>query len=144
MYKRQVFGVEVIKEVEVPVEVVKEVVRTVEVPVEVIKEVEVPVEVVREVVRTVEVVATPTPVVSGQLPILISSTPTTTPVPAHYEIAFSSDRDDNYEIYTADSDGRKVRRITFTSFDEHPYDWSQDGNMISYDTSFTQDDNRRS
>ncbi len=128
--------VEVIKEVEVPVEVVKEVVRTVEV--EVIKEVEVPVEVVKEVVRTVEVVVTPAPSPTPSDP------PTPTPVPAHYKIAFSSGRDGNYEIYTADSDGRNVKRITFTSFDEHPYDWSQDGNMISYDTSFTQDDNRRS
>mmetsp|Transcript_42291 Transcript_42291/g.55714 ORF Transcript_42291/g.55714 Transcript_42291/m.55714 type:complete len:135 (-) Transcript_42291:1330-1734(-) len=46
---------EVIKRVEVPVEVVKEVEVTVEVPVEIIKEVEVEKEIIKEIVREVHV-----------------------------------------------------------------------------------------
>ena len=51
---------------------------------------------------------------------------------AAYKIAFSSHRDGNSEIYTAEADGRNVQRLTFTSFNEYPHDWSSDGNKISY------------
>ena len=55
-----------------------------------------------------------------------------TPTCAAYKIAFTSDRDGNDEIYTAEADGRNVQRLTFTSFGEYPRDWSPDGSKISY------------
>ncbi len=60
-------------------------------------------------------------------------TPTPEPTPTRaYKIAFASNRDGNYEIYTADADGRNVQRLTFSSFNEYPFDWSSDGSKISY------------
>ena len=70
--------------------------------------------------------------------------PTKTPMPEPaqtrerpYKIAFMSNRDGNREIYnrsiyTAEADGGNVQRLTFTSFDESPSDWSPDGSKISY------------
>lgn len=49
-----------------------------------------------------------------------------------YLIAFVSDRDGNQEVYVAESDGRNVRRLTFTSFTEQPIDWSPDGKKLAY------------
>jgi TolB protein len=47
-------------------------------------------------------------------------------------IAFSSFRDDNYEIYTMASDGSDVRRLTYTGWAEAEPAWSPDGSRIAY------------
>ncbi len=149
--------VEVIKEVEVvrTVEVVKEVevVRTVEVvkEVEVVRTVEAvkEVEAVKSAARMAEAPPTAVPTntpapaavpTSTPMPTAVP-TPAPTPTPTRtYKIAFTSDRDGNYEIYTADADGRNVTRLTFTSFLEFPFDWSPDGKMISYSLSSREGD----
>jgi len=57
------------------------------------------------------------------------------------KIAFSSDRDGNYEIYVMDADGENVRRVTYRKeeSDDLPY-WSPDGKRIVFrsvkDTSY--------
>ena len=89
-------------------------------------------------------ISTPTP------PPVPTKTPTPPPAPTKtptpepsqtrerpYKIAFMSNRDGNREIYnrsiyTAEADGGNVQRLTFTSFDESPSDWSPDGSKISY------------
>jgi Tol biopolymer transport system component len=47
-------------------------------------------------------------------------------------IAFSSYRDDNYEIYTMDADGNDVKRITYTDWAEAEPAWSPDSKRIAY------------
>ena len=59
-----------------------------------------------------------------------------TPYPVNYDgsrIAFESFRHGNPEIYTADSDGANVRRLTTNLIsDEHP-DWAPDRSRIAFD-----------
>ena len=51
------------------------------------------------------------------------------------KIAFSSDRDNNYEIYCTDIDGSGVSRLTNDSgWDKHPA-WSHDGTKIVFSSS---------
>lgn len=51
---------------------------------------------------------------------------------ANGRIAFASDRDGNYEIYTMNPDGSDVKRLTFDSaFDSNPI-WSPDGSKILF------------
>ncbi len=47
-------------------------------------------------------------------------------------IAFSSFRDGNYEIYTMDSDGKNVQRLTYTDWAEAEPAWSPSGKQIAY------------
>lgn len=47
-------------------------------------------------------------------------------------IAFSSHRDGNYEIYTMDSDGNDLQRLTYTDWAEAEPSWSPDGKQIAY------------
>lgn len=47
-------------------------------------------------------------------------------------IAFSSNRDGNYEIYTMDSDGGNVVRLTFNTSEDADPSWSPDGSAIAY------------
>lgn len=50
------------------------------------------------------------------------------------QIAFSSDRDGNREIYVMDADGANVRRLTdHPAWDGHPY-WSPDGSRILFES----------
>ncbi len=50
------------------------------------------------------------------------------------QIAFSSDRDGNREIYVMDPDGTTVRRLTdHPAWDGHPY-WSPDGSRILFES----------
>jgi TolB protein len=54
--------------------------------------------------------------------------------PDQQQIAFSSDRDDNREIYVMDVDGTNVRRLTdHPAWDGHPY-WSPDGSRILFES----------
>ncbi len=47
-------------------------------------------------------------------------------------IAFASDRNGNYEIFTMRPDGSDVRRLTITTVDEFEPSWSPDGKQMIY------------
>lgn len=47
-------------------------------------------------------------------------------------IAFSSYRDGNYEIYSMDSNGNDIQRLTYTDWAEAEPSWSPDGKQIAY------------
>ena len=54
--------------------------------------------------------------------------------PDQRQIAFSSDRDGNREIYVMDADGGNLRRLTdHPAWDGHPY-WSPDGSRILFES----------
>ncbi|MEO1440421.1 MAG: hypothetical protein AAFV33_08445 [Chloroflexota bacterium] len=48
------------------------------------------------------------------------------------KIAFASNRDGNYEIYTMASDGSDVQRLTFNEGGDFDPDWSPDGTKIAF------------
>jgi hypothetical protein len=48
------------------------------------------------------------------------------------KIAFVSNRDGNYEIYSINPNGTEIRRLTFNSAEENYPAWSPDGNKIAY------------
>ena len=48
------------------------------------------------------------------------------------QIAFSSNRDGNYEIYVMDADGKNQRKLTNGSFDNWAPSWSPDGEPIVF------------
>jgi TolB protein len=56
-------------------------------------------------------------------------------------IAFSSFRDDNYEIYTMDPNGGSVTRLTYTDSAEAEPAWSPDGTRIAYAGNLVQERN---
>ena len=67
--------------------------------------------------------ATPTP----------THTPTATPTPPFEgRIAFTSDRDGNWEIYAMNADGSGVVRLTNNSADDWYPSWSPDGRRIAF------------
>jgi TolB protein len=48
------------------------------------------------------------------------------------KIAFTSDRDGNFEIYVMDSNGKNARRLTSTRATERTAVWSPDGRRIVF------------
>jgi dipeptidyl aminopeptidase/acylaminoacyl peptidase len=48
------------------------------------------------------------------------------------KIAFASNRDGNFEIYTVDPDGTNLQRLTHTAADESMPAWSPDGSRIAF------------
>ena len=51
---------------------------------------------------------------------------------AQAQIAFSSDRDGNYEIYVMDADGKNQRRLTNNRHHDRYPSWSPDGTRIAF------------
>ncbi|HSQ17950.1 MAG TPA: DPP IV N-terminal domain-containing protein [Anaerolineales bacterium] len=48
------------------------------------------------------------------------------------QLAFTSDRDGNYEIYLMNADGSNVRRLTDDPAEDHAPAWSPDGTQIAF------------
>ena len=64
-------------------------------------------------------------VVLGLTPLMVSAAP-------QAQIAFSSERDGNKEIYVMDADGRNQRRLTKNRHQDWEPSWSPDGKRIVF------------
>ncbi|MBV9959098.1 MAG: PD40 domain-containing protein [Acidobacteria bacterium] len=56
--------------------------------------------------------------------------------PDSKQIAFSSDRDGNYEIYRMNEDGSGPTRLTFNAVEDADPAWSPDGSRIAYGSGY--------
>jgi Tol biopolymer transport system component len=63
---------------------------------------------------------------------LETATPTPSTGVSAGQIAFASDRDDNYEIYVMNADGSDPRNLTNTSTNETGPAWSPDDSQIAF------------
>ena len=64
--------------------------------------------------------------------VALSLTPLIIVVDAQAQIAFSSDRDGDNEIYVMDTDGGNLRRLTKSPAGDHSPSWSSDGKRIVF------------
>ena len=64
--------------------------------------------------------------------VVLGLTPLMVTVEAQAQIAFSSDRDGNYEIYVMNADGKNQRRLTNNGFYNTDPSWSPDGTRIAF------------
>ena len=64
--------------------------------------------------------------------VVLGLTPLMAVVDAQAQIAFSSNRDGNYEIYVMDTDGGNPRRLTENPNDDWDSSWSPDGKRIVF------------
>jgi Tol biopolymer transport system component len=69
---------------------------------------------------------------SGGSPSLATSTTNAGPSPGIERIAFESDRDGNFEIYTMNVDGTGLTRLTHNPARDHLAAWSPDGRKIAF------------
>ncbi len=64
--------------------------------------------------------------------VALSLTPLMVAVDAQARIAFSSNRDGNYEIYVMDDDGGNLQRLTNHPDSDYSPSWSPDGKQITF------------
>ena len=74
--------------------------------------------------------STPTPI--RPTPIPPTPTPTFAPIAADERIVFTSNRDEDYEIYVMYADGTSVSRLTYAAGRDIAPAWSPDGNQIAF------------
>ena len=72
----------------------------------------------------------PTP--TRPTPIPPTPTPTFAPIAADERIVFTSNRDEDYEIYVMYADGTSVSRLTYAAGRDIAPAWSPDGNQIAF------------
>ena len=64
--------------------------------------------------------------------VVLGLTPLMAVVDAQAQIAFSSERDGNSEIYVMDDDGENLQRLTNHPDSDYSPSWSPDGKQITF------------